>query len=175
MMRSSTREASLWETPNGFILDAYGSSEQKKRSGAVLMRYGIRMFMASLLLAGAAMAQVGHPAKGSWLGYWGPDQKTQHRMVLNLDWRNRQVVGQVNPGPAAANVTRADIDYATWTMTLEATLPDAAGRGQKWGGHRQAGEPGLVDQSGLLRHLCPRGREGQLQAHAALNSIRGNT
>ncbi len=98
------------------------------------MRHGIRILLASLLLAGPAMAQVGHPAKGSWLGYWGPDQKTRHRMVLSLDWRNRQVVGQVNPGPDAAPVTRADIDYATWTMTLEASLPDAAGRSQKWVG-----------------------------------------
>jgi hypothetical protein len=92
------------------------------------------MLFASLLLAGNAMAQVGHPAKGSWLGYWGQDQKAQHRMVLNLDWRNRQVVGQVNPGPDAVPVTRADIDYATWTMTVEASLKDAAGRSQKWVG-----------------------------------------
>jgi hypothetical protein len=55
-------------------------------------------------------------------------------MVLNLDWRNRQVVGQVNPGPAAATVTRADIDYGNWTMTVEASLSDAAGRSQKWTG-----------------------------------------
>ena len=98
------------------------------------MRHIYRMLFACLLLAGPAMAQVGHPAKGSWLGYWGPDQKVRHRMVLNLDWRNRQVVGQVNPGPAAAAVTRADIDYDTWTMTLEASLPDATGRSQKWVG-----------------------------------------
>jgi len=98
------------------------------------MRYRYQMLFACLLLAGAATAQVGHPAKGSWLGYWGPDQKIQHRMVLNLEWRNRQVVGQVNPGAGAAPVTRADIDYGTWTMTVEASLPDAAGRSQKWVG-----------------------------------------
>jgi hypothetical protein len=98
------------------------------------MRYGYRIFLASLLLVGTAFAQVGHPAKGSWLGYWGPDQKTKHRMVLNLDWRNRQVVGLVNPGPNSAPVTRADIDYSTWAMTLEASLPDAVGHSQKWVG-----------------------------------------
>ena len=98
------------------------------------MRYANRILLSCLLVAGAAVAQVGHPAKGSWLGYWGPDQKTQHRMVLNLDWRNRQVVGQVNPGPGATPVTRADIDYNTWTMTLETSLPDAAGHSQKWVG-----------------------------------------
>ena len=98
------------------------------------MRIAYRIFPVLLLVAGAAIAQVGHPAKGSWLGYWGPDQKTQHRMILNLDWRDQKVVGQVNPGPAAAPVTRADIDYSNWTMTLEATLPDASGRAQEWVG-----------------------------------------
>lgn len=96
------------------------------------MRCVYRIILVSLLLTGSAAAQVGHPAKGSWLGYWGPDQKVQHRLVLNLDWRNRQVTGQVNPGPHAAAVTRTDIDYSTWTMTLETELPDASGKPRKW-------------------------------------------
>lgn len=98
------------------------------------MRSGYRIFLALMLMAGSAMAQVGHPAKGSWLGHWGPDEKTSHRMIMNLDWRNRTVVGEINPGPNAAKVTRADIDYSTWTMVLETNLPDAAGRSQKWVG-----------------------------------------
>ena len=97
-------------------------------------RFGIGLVLLSLLSAGGALAQVGHPAKGSWLGYWGPNDKTHHRMVLNLDWRNRQVVGVANPGPGSAPVSRAEIDYATWTMTVETMLPDAAGRPQKWVG-----------------------------------------
>ena len=43
---------------------------------------------AAMLLVGQAVAQVGHPAKGSWLGFWGPDAKQQHRVVLLLDWRD---------------------------------------------------------------------------------------
>jgi hypothetical protein len=97
-------------------------------------RRGVGLLMLCLVVAGAAVAQVGHPAKGSWLGYWGPNDKTRHRLVLNLDWRNRQIVGQFNPGPGASPVTRADIDYATWTMNVETQLPDAAGRPQKWVG-----------------------------------------
>jgi len=97
-------------------------------------RRGVGLLLLCLVVAGVAVAQVGHPAKGSWLGYWGPNDKTRHRLVLNLDWRNRQVVGQFNPGPSASPVTRSDIDYATWTMTVEAQLPDSAGRPQKWVG-----------------------------------------
>jgi hypothetical protein len=83
-------------------------------------------------LAVTAFAQVGHPAKGSWLGYWGPDAKTQHRVVMNLDWRNRAVVGQLNPGPKAVNITSANINYDTWVMTVEADMPKADGRKEKW-------------------------------------------
>jgi hypothetical protein len=89
---------------------------------------------AACLLFVPAFAQVGHPAKGSWLGYYGPDEKTQRRMVLLLDWRSRAVTGQFNPGPKAAPITRADIDYATWTMTLEAQVPGADGKPQRWVG-----------------------------------------
>lgn len=88
--------------------------------------------VASLGLVISASAQVGHPAKGSWIGYWGPDQKTQHRLVLNLDWRSRAVVGQLNPGPRAVNISRADINYDTWVMTVEADMPGSAGRKEKW-------------------------------------------
>ena len=90
------------------------------------------VFAVACLAMVAAHAQVGHPAKGSWLGYWGPDARTQRRLVLNLDWRDRTVTGQVNPGPNAAKITRSDIDYGTWTMTLEAQLPNAKGALEQW-------------------------------------------
>ena len=89
---------------------------------------------ATWLLLAPAFAQVGHPAKGSWLGYYGPDEKAQRRMVLLLDWRERAVTGVFNPGPKATPVTRADVDYATWTMTLEAQVPGADGKPQRWVG-----------------------------------------
>jgi hypothetical protein len=84
------------------------------------------------LLLSPSFAQVGHPAKGSWIGYWGPNAEVQHRVVLNLDWRNRAVVGEINPGAAAAAITKSDIDYATWIMTLEARLPGKDGKLQPW-------------------------------------------
>lgn len=79
-----------------------------------------------LLLALTAMpslAQVGHPAKGSWLGYWGPNDAERNRILLALDWRNREIVGTINPGPNAVEIDRVEIDYATWTMTIEADMP----------------------------------------------------
>lgn len=83
-----------------------------------------------LLLALAtvpALPQVGHPAKGSWLGFWGPSEAERRRILLSLDWRNRQVVGTINPGPNAVEIESVAIEYATWTMTIEADMPLANG------------------------------------------------
>ena len=79
--------------------------------------------MAALLLCTVATvgsAQVGHPAKGSWLGYWGPDDEVRNRILLVLDWESRELVGTINPGRNSVPVDRASVDYDTWTMTVEA-------------------------------------------------------
>lgn len=83
-----------------------------------------------LLLALAALpsaAQVGHPAKGAWLGFWGPSEAERRRILLALDWKDRKIVGTINPGPNAIDIDRAEIDYATWTMTIEADMPTKNG------------------------------------------------
>lgn len=75
-----------------------------------------------------ALAQVGHPAKGAWLGFWGPSEAERRRILLDLDWRDRHVVGTINPGPNAVEIANVEIDYATWTMTIEAEMPLPTGR-----------------------------------------------
>ena len=83
-------------------------------------------------LVGPVLAQVGHPVKGSWVGYWGPSEKDQRRLVLNMDWQSNQIVAVINPGPKSAKVRRADIDYANWTLVLEADLPNKSGTPTRW-------------------------------------------
>ena len=75
------------------------------------------------LLAGGASAQVGHPAKGSWSGYWGTSDATKRRILLLIDWRDRQLTGTINPGPNQVAIDRAELDVDTWTLRLEAMLP----------------------------------------------------
>ena len=70
-----------------------------------------------------AASQVGHPAKGSWIGYWGPNDDELNRILLVLDWENREIVGVINPGRNSVEVTRTEIDYDTWTLTFEADMP----------------------------------------------------
>jgi hypothetical protein len=120
--------------------------------------------MGVLTLAGlsAATAQVGHPAKGSWLGYWGPDDAHRNRMLLVLDWEDRAIVGTINPGPKGIPVASADIDYSTWTMTLEAEMPTDGGGTEhyvatgklenlgSWVNRRYAGTYRLGDETGTF-------------------------
>jgi hypothetical protein len=87
--------------------------------------------LAACLVALPAVAQVGHPAKGSWSGYWGPDKDDQHRMLLVIDWRNNQLSGTINPGRNAAKIENATLDVSDWTLTLEAEMPVARGSDQK--------------------------------------------
>ena len=91
------------------------------RSGKLVL--GVLLALAAL----PASPQVGHPAKGSWLGFWGPSEAERRRILLLLDWEDRQVVGTINPGPSAVEIDRVAIDYATWTMTIEADMPLANG------------------------------------------------
>lgn len=80
-----------------------------------------------LLATAPGLAQVGHPAKGSWLGYWGTSADDRNRMLLVLDWEDRRIVGTINPGRNAVRVRRAEIDYDTWTLTFEADMPTDGG------------------------------------------------
>ena len=93
-------------------------------SKIILLSY---CFLISLALP--AVGQVGHPAKGSWTGYYGPNNSEQHRFRLLLDWEDRRIVGEINPGRTAISLDRIELDYSSWTMTLEADLPvDGDGR-----------------------------------------------
>ena len=94
-----------------------------------MTRRGILGWVVALCAASAPplLAQVGHPVKGSWLGYWGPSDTQRNRMLLVLDWENREIVGEINPGPNSVPIDRAEIDYDTWTLTIEADMRVASG------------------------------------------------
>ncbi|HUQ53584.1 MAG TPA: hypothetical protein VM692_15260 [Gammaproteobacteria bacterium] len=87
-------------------------------------------FLALLLataLTIAAPAQVGHPAKGSWSGYWGTSDAAKRRILLVLDWRDQKITGVINPGPNQVPIEKADLDVNSWTLRLEASMPTDGG------------------------------------------------
>ena len=82
---------------------------------------------AVLTVAGPAVAQYGHPLKGSWSGDWGPDEDDRNRLLLLLDWDGTAVTGTINPGPNAVAIETATLDPATWSVHIEAEGRDADG------------------------------------------------
>lgn len=68
-------------------------------------------------------AQLGHPAKGAWSGYWGPSDSEQRRVLLLLEWTDNEITGVINPGRNGVEIDRADLDVSTWTLTIEADMP----------------------------------------------------
>lgn len=107
----------------------------RKTTPLALIFAGLVMvgFVLTLVVAEPTQAQVGHPAKGSWLGYWGPDDDDQQRIRLLMNWENQGIVATINPGPKAIAVTSTEINYDDWTMTLKADMPVEGGSGtQPW-------------------------------------------
>jgi hypothetical protein len=62
------------------------------------------------LFAAAALAQEGHPAKGTWVGNWGPTPTVQSRIVVVIDHDGKTMSGVLNPGPNMVPLKIARLD-----------------------------------------------------------------
>jgi len=102
----------------------------------------------SLAIALPALAQFGHPLKGSWSGEWRQNASTAHRILLNFKWEGKYgtnadggaLSGTLNPGtdnsplknikltPPTGGVANAD---APWELHFEAEVKDDDGKTQK--------------------------------------------
>ena len=71
---------------------------------------GLICFTFVLSSAALAPAQEGHPAKGTWLGYWGPTATVQSRIVVVFDHDGKTLSGVLNPGPNAVPLKAARLD-----------------------------------------------------------------
>lgn len=103
----------------------------------------LRLFclLSCVLIAGSALAQEGHPARGTWVGYWGPSAQ-QNRVVIVIDWDGKNLSGAVNPGPNAVPIKTARLEIIpgtpppkpgdlvgepTFKLHIEADAKDAKG------------------------------------------------
>jgi hypothetical protein len=98
----------------------------------VSFRNAVRIAILAVLVAlpAAALAQYGHPMKGQWSGQWGKDNQ---RLLLDLDWDGKNVIGTINPGPNSAALKTVDINYANaaagkWNVKMTADGKDASGK-----------------------------------------------
>jgi len=122
----------------------------------------LSFLLAGLVATAPAVSQVGHPAKGSWSGYWGPSDTEQRRMLLLLDWEGNRITGTINPGRNGTDIDRAALDASNWMLTLEAEMPAEGGSGRavpfvatgklenlgSWTNRRYSGTYRLGDETG---------------------------
>ena len=99
------------------------------------MRFASRRapyLVVALLSAAPALAQFGHPLKGTWSGDWGPTKDKQTHVVLEMNWDGKAITGNINPGPKAVAIAKATLDPATWTVHIEGDGKDAAGKPEQY-------------------------------------------
>ena len=95
------------------------------------MRVAVRRvpgLLLALLIAAPALAQFGHPLKGTWSGDWGTSKENQTHVVLELNWDGKVITGNINPGPKAVPIKKATLDAATWGVHIEGEGKDATGK-----------------------------------------------
>lgn len=88
----------------------------------------ITLFVASLASSAPAIAQEGHPLKGSWLGTWGPSKLHDNDLLLVLTWDGKAITGQVNPGTDDGVIKNATLNPEGWLVHLEFDGKDKAGK-----------------------------------------------
>jgi len=82
---------------------------------------------ACLLYSGLAVAQEGHPLKGSWMGTWGPSQSHANEVLIVLNWNGKSISGMLNPGTDNMPVKNATLNPDGWVVRFEADGKDRAG------------------------------------------------
>jgi hypothetical protein len=78
-------------------------------------------------IASSALAQEGHPLKGSWLGTWKGNAALGDDLILILDWDGKSITGMINPGTDNIPVAKATLEPKGWVVTIEADAKDKAG------------------------------------------------
>jgi hypothetical protein len=84
--------------------------------------------MASLVCVTPAVAQEGHPLKGSWLGTWGPSEDHTNVVVVIMDWDGQQITGMINPGTDNIPIANATLNPDGWVLRFEANGQSRTGQ-----------------------------------------------
>src|SRR5690606_13515805 len=66
--------------------------------GAMPKAAGTAIAALALAAGVSAVAQEGHPIKGSWLGNWESNQVHGEFVLLVMDWDGEKISGIINPG-----------------------------------------------------------------------------
>ena len=92
------------------------------------MRSLIVLVCLSVVCLGApAIAQEGHPLKGSWLGTWGPSKIHSNDILIIMNWDGKTISGMINPGTDNMAIKNATLNPEGWLVHLEAETKDKSG------------------------------------------------
>jgi len=80
------------------------------------------------LFAMPAIAQEGHPLKGSWLGTWAGNKIHGNDVLLVMTWDGKNITGTINPGTDNLVIRNASLNPEGWLVHLEADAKDKAGQ-----------------------------------------------
>lgn len=88
----------------------------------------VLLLCVALLVAGPqAVAQEGHPLKGSWIGTWSPNKIHGNDVVIVLNWDGKNITGTINPGTDNMAIKNATLSPEGWVVHLEADAKDKSG------------------------------------------------
>ena len=79
------------------------------------------------LAGGAAVAQEGHPLKGSWIGSWTGNKTHGDDVLFVINWDGKAITGMINPGTDNIAIKTATLDADKWTIRIEADAKDKQG------------------------------------------------
>jgi len=85
-----------------------------------LAKLTIPGFLLTGIAAHFAVAQEGHPLKGSWLGVWESNETHGDNIVVVLDWDGESISGIINPGTDNITISDATLDPDEWIVHIEA-------------------------------------------------------
>jgi hypothetical protein len=74
-----------------------------------------------------AVAQEGHPLKGSWIGTWSGNKTHGEDVLFVLNWDGKAITGMINPGTDNIAIKTATLDPDKWTVHFEADAKDKQG------------------------------------------------
>lgn len=88
---------------------------------------GLIAVLFAALLAAPAVAQEGHPLKGSWLGTWEPNKTHGNDVLVVMNWDGKNITGTINPGTDNMPIKNATLNPDGWVVHLEADGKDRSG------------------------------------------------
>ena len=89
--------------------------------------FALALSVAALMSGGPALAQEGHPLKGSWIGTWAGNKTHGNDVVMVLNWDGKNITGMINPGTDNIPIKTATLNPTGWLVHFEADAKDKSG------------------------------------------------